>query len=104
MVSLPSLRRRDYPLLTLYKVRNDVKHTRTLVESHVTNARSDKIEDWLSSLEPSERHYSIQKERLDNTGKWVIEHEYFSKWLSGSSASSFLCCFGSPGAGKTFIM
>jgi hypothetical protein len=74
-----------------------------MVEDQISDARSDRIDTWLSPLQPFKRHHSICDSRLRNTGTWILEHDEFLKWLSDSPGSPCLCCYGDPGAGKTFI-
>ena len=60
----------------------------------------------LSPLEPLKRHADVKSIRLENTGTWLLELEYFRKWRNIESADGnerIFCCYGMPGAGKTFI-
>ena len=59
---------------------------------------------WLSPLEPMKRHFDVQKSRLDNTGKWLLEEKCFEEWRDGRDMDDrILCCYGMPGAGKTVM-
>ena len=87
----------------MIKVETNVKDIHAMVKSHISDTRSMEIEEWLSPLEPSKRHHSIRDSHLPNTGIWILEHHEFLKWLSDSPKCPYLCCYGDPGAGKTFI-
>ena len=77
--------------------------------------------NWLSSLEPQERHENVRKVRVKDTGNWLLQAEKFKSWLSvGGSArcdptvasgkvsadmtqgNHILCCYGIPDAGKSY--
>jgi len=89
--------------MTVIIVAEKVTDTHAMVETHISDTRSSQICDWLSPMQPSKRHHSIRDSRLRNSGTWVLEHNEFSEWTSDSPESRFLCCYGDPGAGKTFI-
>ncbi|OCK86704.1 purine and uridine phosphorylase, partial [Cenococcum geophilum 1.58] len=74
-----------------------------LVPNAILAQHNQKLLNWFSPLEPSERHYGIRSSRLPKSGMWILQHNSFLKWLSDSPASPALCCSGDPGAGKTFI-
>ena len=69
------------------------------------DAESDQILQWLSPLEPQQRHEGVQTNRLDNVGNWVLETDEFRKWCSAEDGcvEPVLFCYGSPGVGKTYI-
>jgi hypothetical protein len=89
--------------LTFIKVEKKVSDIHTMLKGQISDSRSKEMEEWLSTLDPSQRHHSIRKIRVPHTGQWVLEHKEFKKWLSDSPKSPYLCCYGDPGAGKTFI-
>jgi hypothetical protein len=62
-----------------------------------------KLLNWLSPLEPSERHDDVSSKRLPESGTWMLQHDSYLAWLSESPTNLALCCYGDPGAGKTFI-
>ena len=75
----------------------------------VSDDRSD-ILAWLSPLNPKIRHQDVQERRVDNIGEWVLQTEEFKSWCTGAgsgrraeSDKAFLCCYGGPGVGKTYI-
>lgn len=43
--------------------------------------------EWLSPLDPREKHTDIIEQRLIKTGEWLLETEDFKWWLSEDSIS-----------------
>ena len=65
----------------------------------------NQLKQWLSPLEPQHRHQSVQTNRVDGVGSWLLERNEFREW-SGSQGVprlAVLFCYGHPGAGKTHI-
>ena len=62
------------------------------------------IIQWLSPLEPQQRHQSVRTNRLDGIGNWVLETTEFRKWSSAEDGyvEPVLLCDGNPGVGKTY--
>jgi hypothetical protein len=89
--------------MTIDKVEEKVNDIHAMVEAQILDAQSSKIHVWLSPMEPSKRHRSIRDSRLRNSGTWILQRNEFIKWVSDSPESPCLCCYGDPGAGKTFI-
>jgi len=70
-----------------------------------TDDEDNQIKQWLSPLEPQYRHQSVQANRVDGVGDWLLETNEFRGW-SGNEAppkQSVLFCYGNPGVGKTHI-
>ncbi|KAI5812584.1 hypothetical protein BZA77DRAFT_269930, partial [Pyronema omphalodes] len=64
------------------------------------------IMQWLSPLEPHQRHADIATQRLPNTGEWFLQLEDFKDWCDsdiGGDSGMVFTCYGIPGAGKTMI-
>ncbi|RPA97507.1 hypothetical protein L873DRAFT_1690624, partial [Choiromyces venosus 120613-1] len=63
------------------------------------------ILEWLSPLEPQQRHHSIRTDRLDSVGSWLLETSDFRKWSNREvgGTQSVLFCYGNPGVGKTYL-
>ena len=63
------------------------------------------ILQWLSPLEPQQRHRGVQADRLNSVGSWVLETSEFRKWRDAEDGSGepVLFCYGNPGVGKTYI-
>ena len=63
------------------------------------------ILQWLSPLEPQQRHQDVQTDRLDNVGTWVLETSDFGNWRDGDDGcvEPVLFCYGNPGVGKTYL-
>ncbi|RPB25174.1 hypothetical protein L211DRAFT_783598, partial [Terfezia boudieri ATCC MYA-4762] len=60
----------------------------------------------LSPLDPLKRHADVRSMRLENTGTWLLELDSFRKWCDIESIEEnerILCCYGTPGTGKTMI-
>ena len=74
----------------------------------VINAGPDtghQILQWLSPLEPQQRHEGVQTDRLDSVGNWVLETNEFRNWCDaeGGCVEPVLFCYGNPGVGKTYL-
>lgn len=69
------------------------------------DAERHQIMQWLSLLEPQQRHEGVRTDRLDSVGKWVLETNEFKKWcdMEDSCVEPVLFCCGNPGVGKTFL-
>jgi len=63
------------------------------------------ILQWLSPLEPQQRHQSVRTNPLDGIGNWVLETKKFRKWSGAEDgcAEQVLFCEGNPGVGKTYL-
>ena len=67
------------------------------------------ILEWLSPLEPNQRHHSVRNERIDGVGNWFLETDEFRKWGGASDGDGdgyvpqVLFCYGDPGVGKTYL-
>ena len=63
------------------------------------------ILQWLSPLEPQQRHRGVQIDRLNSVGSWVLETSEFRKWMDGEDGcvEPVLFVYGNPGVGKTYV-
>jgi len=63
------------------------------------------ILEWLSPLEPRERHLAIGMDRMPGVGDWLLDTNEFTKWNKGDegAAKPVLLCYGNPGVGKTYL-
>ncbi|RPA91093.1 hypothetical protein L873DRAFT_1715454 [Choiromyces venosus 120613-1] len=63
------------------------------------------IMQWLSPLEPQNRHDGIRSDRLEGVGNWLLETNEFREWGSGEGGAdkAVLFCHGNPGVGKTYL-
>jgi len=70
-----------------------------------TDDEDNQIKQWLSSLEPRLRHQSVQADRVNGVGGWLLEREEFREWggSQGVPDKAVLFCYGDPGVGKTHI-
>ncbi|KAJ7094770.1 hypothetical protein C8R44DRAFT_951374, partial [Mycena epipterygia] len=62
----------------------------------------DQIIEWYSPLNFFLRQADIFNNRQPGTGQWLLEHDLFKKWESGTT-NRIWCC-GMPGAGKTVLV
>ncbi|RPB01473.1 hypothetical protein L873DRAFT_1764180 [Choiromyces venosus 120613-1] len=73
----------------------------------ITNRTNDTAEimQWLSPLEPHNRHQGIRGDRCDGVGNWLLETNEFQQWRSGVGGAdeAVLFCHGNPVVGKTFL-
>ena len=69
------------------------------------NAERRQILQWLSPLEPQQRHEGVRIDRLDGVGNWMLETTEFRKWSDKEAgcAEPVLFCCGNPGVGKTYL-
>ena len=69
------------------------------------DAEGRQILQWLSPLEPQQRHQGVRTNRLDGVGSWVLETSEFKKWRDAEDgcAEQVLFCNGFPGVGKTYV-
>jgi len=63
------------------------------------------ILEWLSPLEPRERHQAIGMDRMPGVGDWLLNTYEFRRWNQGDdgTANPVLFCYGDPGVGKTYL-
>ncbi|KAJ7094769.1 hypothetical protein C8R44DRAFT_539600, partial [Mycena epipterygia] len=62
----------------------------------------DRIIEWYSPLNFFLRQADIFNSREPGTGEWLLEHDLFKRWKSGTI--SRIWCRGMPGAGKTVLV
>jgi len=69
------------------------------------NTEGRQILQWLSLLEPQQRHQGVRSDRLDSIGNWVLETNEFRKWSGAEDdcVKPVLFCDGNPGVGKTYL-
>jgi len=61
--------------------------------------------EWLSPVEPHERHQAIGMDRMPGVGGWLLLTNEFTQWNQGGegAAKPILFCYGDPGVGKTYL-
>ena len=61
--------------------------------------------EWLSPLEPRERHQAIGMGRVPGVGDWLLHTSEFTRWSEGGDGTvkPVLFCYGDPGVGKTYL-
>ena len=62
------------------------------------------LPEWLSPLEPCERHQAMAMNRVAGVGDWLLRTKKFTRWSQSGdrSVKPVLFCYGDPGAGKTY--
>ena len=70
-----------------------------------TDDEDNQIKQWLSPLEPRCKHRSVQANRVDGVGGWLLERSEFREWRKRQVLPKqvVLFCYGDPGVGKTHI-
>jgi len=70
-----------------------------------TDVEGRQILQWLSPLEPQQRHQGVRTDRLDGIGNWALETSEFKKWIGKKDGcvEPVLFCYGNPGVGKTHL-
>ena len=88
---------------------NSYNNTTTMNNNTITVSKTDdednQIKQWLSPLEPQYRYQSVQADRVNGVGSWLLKRKQFREW-SGSKGipeRAVLFCYGDPGVGKTHI-
>lgn len=76
-----------------------VDNADTLILSH--QVKLNKIYDRLSAPDSSTSYHKARKQRLAETGLWLLESTKFKNWKEG--AASPLWLYGIPGCGKTIL-
>ena len=63
------------------------------------------ILEWLSPMEPRERHQAVREGRVDGVGSWLLRTNEFEKWHTGEdqAVNPVLFYYGDPGVGKTYL-
>ncbi|RPA91655.1 ankyrin [Choiromyces venosus 120613-1] len=81
-------------------------NTNTIIQVP-TPVADDKAQllQWLSPLEPRQRHKHIRESQLDGIGEWIFRTNEFQRWNTAEDGSthSVLFCHGDPGVGKTHL-
>ncbi|KAJ7118105.1 hypothetical protein C8R44DRAFT_189884 [Mycena epipterygia] len=65
-------------------------------------AERDRIIEWYSPLNFFLRQADIFNGHQPGTGEWLLDHDVFKKWKSGTGNT--IWCRGMPGAGKTVLV
>ena len=83
-------------------VTNSYNNTITLSR---TDDEDNQIKQWLSPLEPRCRHQSVQANRVDGVGGWILKKAEFREWSGSRGVPNrrVLFCYGHPGVGKTHL-
>ena len=63
------------------------------------------ILEWLSPLEPRERHQTIGMDRMAGVSDWLLYTNEFTQWNQGGDGTIMpvLFYYGDPGVGKTYL-
>ncbi|KAK2805130.1 hypothetical protein FQN50_006375 [Emmonsiellopsis sp. PD_5] len=73
------------------------------MKTAIRNQMQPKLAKWLSPLCPSGRHSTTRKQRVQGTGTWLVDILERLDFFSQETKHGTICCYGNPGAGKTFI-
>ncbi|KAI2603684.1 ankyrin repeat-containing domain protein [Hypoxylon sp. NC1633] len=86
----------------LSDVQEEVKQTRSGVESLKEDGHTNRIRNWLSPPDPSTNLNTALKCRNSGSGQWLLrDNTAYSTWKS--ERNSFLWLHGIPGCGKTIL-
>ncbi|RPA91652.1 ankyrin, partial [Choiromyces venosus 120613-1] len=89
-----------------FNVKNNYNYHNEISNTTIVDQKAE-IMQWLSPLEPQQRHQHIRESRLEGVGKWVFQTREFMRWNTedseDGSANSVLFCYGDPGVGKTHL-
>ncbi|KAI1276347.1 hypothetical protein F5Y07DRAFT_140399 [Xylaria sp. FL0933] len=70
-------------------------------EDKSRDVETQTIIQWISPLSFRATHTSVLESAQPGTGRWLLDHEVFRRWVTGEI--SILWCWGIPGAGKTTL-
>ncbi|KAK5051870.1 hypothetical protein LTR84_002673 [Exophiala bonariae] len=73
-----------------------------LIRNEIANQRQEKILNWISTILPANRHMTIQRQRRQGTGDWLLENSRYIDWKS-STQSCTLWMYGKAGYGKSIL-
>ena len=85
---------------------NNANCNNTIGSYNIYNSDEDVlIMNWLSPIEPENRHHGVRTDRLDGVGNWFLETSEFRDWRGGEGGvgKAVLFCSGNPGVGKTYL-
>ncbi|KAJ7291119.1 ankyrin repeat-containing domain protein [Mycena rebaudengoi] len=82
-------------------IARDVADTHQAVLKFVTKTERKEIISWLSPANFFLQQETIFGRRQAGTGEWLLEHDRFKRWETGSGG--ILWGRGAPGAGKTVL-
>ena len=86
----------------VFTVKSPIYH---LIDMPKKETDERQILQWLSPLEPQQRHQGVRTDRLNTVGNWVLETSEFRKWRDAGEGcvEPVLFCYGNPGVGKTYV-
>lgn len=61
----------------------------------------NQVKQWLSPSDPSVDQQQARQLHQPGTSRWFLDSEKYMSWRT--SSPSFLCVYGPPGSGKTFL-
>jgi len=64
--------------------------------------KKGQILEWLSPMEPRERHQAVREHRVDGVGDWLLRTNEFKNWHTSDDRAihPVLFCYGDPGVGS----
>lgn len=77
-----------------------------LAEHHADKLHGQGLE-WLSPIDPSEKHEEVRAARLAGTCEQILRNAEFRRWVNTPRSDDYAgvtCWVGDPGQGKTFTM
>ena len=88
-----------------YNVVNSYHVNSNNTVNYITDVDGPQILQWLSPLEPQQRHQDVRIDRLDGVGNWVLETTEFREWSESEDGcvEPVLFCRWNPGVGKTYL-
>lgn len=83
------------------QIQTEAEEIKSLLELVQANQVDSEVRDWLKAPNVSSNYYAACGTRHPGTGKWLVEGDAFSNWLS--STNSFLWLYGFAGCGKSVL-
>ncbi|KAI9773367.1 MAG: hypothetical protein M1840_007582 [Geoglossum simile] len=93
----------DFPCLVIRGICDYADSHKNKRWQYYSARHNQELLNWIFPLEPSVRHSDIRSNRLPDSGTWVLQYNEFLNRLSDPPTIPVLCCYGDPGARKTFI-
>ncbi|KAI9888993.1 MAG: hypothetical protein M1814_006051 [Vezdaea aestivalis] len=94
----------------LKKILSDLERPISNISLHLSELHDElqlskrrEILKWISIIPYEQHHENIRRDRLEESGRWLLQKDEFSEWEK-SSASSILWLHGIPGSGKSKLV
>jgi nucleoside phosphorylase len=78
--------------------------TATLIMDESARKQKADILSWISTFHYRQKYLDLCKQRMKETGQWLLDSSTFQQWLSRDKSPGHLVwCCGDPGTGKSVL-